>query len=90
MTLESEVVVHQARTPFEAEIIRALLEDAGISVRVTGSEAMDEFSISQRQMNLSNVEVRVLADRVDEAKKIIEAARDLGASLEDSDVEDSL
>ncbi|MEQ8765718.1 MAG: DUF2007 domain-containing protein [Planctomycetota bacterium] len=89
MSTNEEVVIHRARTPFEAKILQALLEDAGIPVRVSGTEAMDEFSISQRGMNLTNVEVRVLADRAQDAQEIIDAAREAGTSLEDPTVEDS-
>lgn len=80
MAATDTVVVHQARTPFEAQIVAGLLRQAGIPAQIEGSNALDEFTMSQRMMNLDSIEVRVPTDYLEEARERIEAAREAGRS----------
>jgi hypothetical protein len=80
------VAFHRARSAWEAQIIAAVLADAGIPAFVAGGLLTDEFAMSQRLMNLQNVEIQVPYDRVDDARDALAAARDAGKML-DEDIE---
>jgi hypothetical protein len=79
------VVFHRARSPFEARIVVAVLEDAGIPAFVPGGLLTDEFAMSQRLMNVQSVEVHVPGDRLDEARDALAAAKASGEALEAED-----
>ena len=68
---ETMVVLHQARTPVEAEILAALLRGQGIAVLIQGGQLNDQFAVSQRFMNLQGVKLLVHPDRLEEAQKIL-------------------
>lgn len=77
---------HQARSPWDARIIAAIMADAGIPAFVAGGLLTDEFAMSQQLMNLQGVQVRVPRDRLEEAQAALAAAREAGKQLsEDSD-----
>ncbi len=79
---ESFVEFRQARTPFEAKVIAAVLQDAEIPVLVPGGGMLaDEFAVSQRLMNQQGVSVRVPADRVADAEAALAAAKRSGEQL---------
>ncbi|MHC5063369.1 MAG: putative signal transducing protein [Planctomycetota bacterium] len=80
------VEFHQARNPWEAQIILAIMEDAGIPAFIPGGLLTDEFAMSQQLMNLTAVKIRVPADRLEDAQAALAAAREAGEMLnEDSD-----
>lgn len=80
------VEFHQARNPWDARIIVAIMEDAGIPAFIPGGLLTDEFAMSQQLMNLTAVKVRVPADRLEDAQAALAAARAAGEMLsEDSD-----
>lgn len=72
------VVVHIARTPYEAEIVCALLRDAGIPPLSASSEGWDGFSLARKMMN-ADLEIRVAASQAEEARRVIEEAREQGS-----------
>jgi hypothetical protein len=72
-----------ARTPAEAQVVTALLRAAGIPVYVGGRRLADEFAVTQAAMGLSQVDVQVPADRLEEAKALLEQARRQGKGGED-------
>lgn len=71
-----------ARTPFEARVIAAVLESAGIPTVLPDGMLADEFASSQRLMNLQNVRVLVPRARLAEAEEVLKEARRIGAELE--------
>jgi len=80
------VEFHRARSPWDARIVAAIMEDAGIPAFVGDSLLTDEFAMSQQLMNLQDVCVRVPSDRVFEARTALAAAHKAGEMLnEDSD-----
>jgi hypothetical protein len=81
------VVFREARNPFEARIIAAVLEDAGIPVFVAGGMLADEFALSQRMMNLQSVAVQVPKDRLADAEQALAAARAGGEALVQDEVD---
>lgn len=64
-----------AKTPAEAQVVAALLRAAGIPVYVGGRLLADEFAVTQAAMGLAQVAVQVPADRLAEAKALLEQAR---------------
>lgn len=76
------VDLHVAKTPFEAEVIAGVLRDAGIPVYVAGEELNDEWALSQRLMNLQGVVVTVPRDRVEEARQVLDEAREAGRMMD--------
>lgn len=70
-----------ARTPFEARVIAAVLESAGIPTVLPDGMLADEFASSQRLMNLQNVRVLVPRARLAEAEEVLKEARRIGAEI---------
>ncbi|MEM7201567.1 MAG: DUF2007 domain-containing protein [Planctomycetota bacterium] len=79
----------RAQSPFEARVIAAVLDDAQIQSFIAGELLNDEFAMSQRLMGLQAVKVQVRADRLEDARAALAAAKATGAAMaEDGDVED--
>ena len=79
MPEDSEIaILEKAHTPMEATVITAVLRAAGIPAYVNGTLLQDEFAVIQRLLNLGAVEVQVPRDRLEEARAILEAAREAG------------
>lgn len=72
-----------ARTPFEARVIAAVLEAAGIPASTPDGLLADEFATSQRLMNLQNVRVLVPRARLADAEAALREARAVGEGLDD-------
>lgn len=66
-------VVKVASNPEQAKIYVAMLAAEGIPAFTDGATP-DEFSMSQRMMNLSNVKVMVPTDAAERAKEILQPA----------------
>lgn len=67
-----------ARTPFEAQVLLTVLENAGIPAHVSGLLCPDEFAITQLTMGARTVEIAVPRDRQQDAMAAIAAAREQG------------
>lgn len=67
-------VVRIAKSVFDAQVMAGVLRAAGIPVYVGGASLNDEFAVSQRLVNLSQVELQVPTDRVDDAKRALAEA----------------
>lgn len=82
------VVVKKARNVFEAELLASILESEGIPAFVDGRFLQDEFAMPKKMLGLGHgVQVRVRKEQLEEAKKILEMARESGKSLEETDDE---
>ncbi len=68
------VLLQHATTPDHANLLRALLQGAGIPAHVDGTLLADEFAISQRMMNQQGVKVLVPHDRLAEARDVVASA----------------
>lgn len=64
-------VVKVASTPDQARIYVAMLEAAGIPAFVDGNSSADEFAMSQRLLNVSNVRVLVPTEAVERALDVL-------------------
>jgi hypothetical protein len=71
MSEPTSVVVKVAATPDEAKVYAARLQAEGIPAFVDPDAAADEFAITQRLMNLTNVRVMVPASDLERAKEIL-------------------
>jgi ribosomal protein L12E/L44/L45/RPP1/RPP2 len=79
------ILFHTARNAIEAQIIRTLLEAAGIPVHIPGVHLTDEFATTRQATGLSAVEIHVPRARLAEAAAALREARDAGTALpEDS------
>jgi hypothetical protein len=65
----------RARSPAEAQVVAALLRAAGIPFYIEGRLLQDEFALSQALMGLTRARVEVPADRLQEARALLEQAR---------------
>ncbi len=77
------VPFHTARTPFEARVIVAVLEDAGIPAYVAGGALTDEFALSQQLLNVQGVCVQVRRPDLAAATAALAAAKRTGAALDE-------
>lgn len=76
---EDEIVTLMvARSTMEAQVVRSVLEGAGIPVHVPGAELRDEWGASQQALGRLGTEVRVPRERLEEARRVLEAARSAG------------
>lgn len=82
---EPEIVTLSAHTPFEAQLVATILQDAGIPAYVSGQMLTDPVAISQELMNVAEVEIQVPADRLEEARRLLEDARRAGKLLDRPD-----
>lgn len=83
------VEFRMAKSPFEAKIIAAVLDDAGIPAFVASGMLADEFALSQRMMNLQGVKVQVAEENLEKAEEALAAAKRSGEELmNDVDVGD--
>ena len=64
-------VVKVASTPDQAKIYVAMLEAEGIPAFVDGNSSADEFAMSQRMLNVSNVRVQVPTEAAERALEIL-------------------
>lgn len=64
-------IIAVASTPALAKIYVAVLRSEGIPAFVDGDSAADEFAMSQRMMNVSNVRVMVPTDAAKRAEEIL-------------------
>lgn len=76
------VVVETAKSPFEAQVIAAVLRGAGVPVYIGGSMLTDEFAASQRLMGLGGVRVQVPSDQLENARQALVEARDAGVDID--------
>ena len=78
------VVLDTARTRGEAEVILAILRGAGIPAHTKGGgpHFVDEFTAAQQAMNLVGVKIEVAADHAEDARRVLQEARDAGKFLE--------
>ena len=83
------VDLHNAKTPFEAQVIAGVLRDAQIEVYVASGLLTDEFAVSQRLMNLQGVAIRVRREDLDRANEALEAARAAGRQFDEEPPEGS-
>ncbi|MBK8975076.1 MAG: hypothetical protein IPM29_04065 [Planctomycetes bacterium] len=78
------VVLRVARSGFEARVIGAVLEDAGIPHQSDGGDLRtDEFAMAQKLMNAAGSTVRVPARLREAAERALAAAREAAELLED-------
>jgi len=83
------VEFRMAKSPFEAKIIAAVLDDAGIPAFVASGMLADEFALSQRMMNLQGVKVQVAEENLEKAEAALAAAKRSGEELlKDVDTDD--
>ena len=75
------IVVATPATSFEAKVVVAVLESAGIPTYGPTGLLMDEFAISQALMNVGT-QVRVRATDRARAERALAAARQAGEDLE--------
>ena len=88
MTEERPLAPIHARTAFEARILLAILDDAGIPAFGEGSGALqDEFALSQRLMNTGGVRIFVEEARLEDAQAAIATAREAGKAMDAEDHE---
>ncbi len=81
-------VVKKARNVLEAELLAGILESEGIPAFVDGRFLQDEFAMPKKMLGLDHgVRVRVRKEHLEEAKKILELARESGKSLDEGDGE---
>ena len=78
-------VLVRARTGQEAQVILGVLQANGIPARVSGSELQDEFAMSQKAMNLGGVDILVPRASLDDAQRILAAARTAGEAMDGGD-----
>ncbi len=78
------VVVETAKNPLEAQVIAAILRDAGVAVYVGGAMLADEFAASQRLMGIGGVSVQVMSDRLEEARQALVESRAAGAAMDEA------
>lgn len=71
--------------PTTAQIVKSILEDAGIPVYVQGENLTDEWAASRQVMNIMSVTVQVPSDRLEEARRVVEEARAAGEDLDEPD-----
>lgn len=64
-------VVKVASTPAQAKIYVSMLQAEGIPAFVDGDSAADEFAMSQRMLNVSNVRVMVPTEAAARAGEIL-------------------
>lgn len=84
MSDESQTVVLETfPNEFIAEVVVGILKDEGIAAFVRGANLSDPVASSQRA--LGNLAVRVFVDerRLEEARKVLTAARAAGHVLEE-------
>lgn len=72
------VVLTQAENAFRAQFLAGALEAEGIPTHVDGDHLADEFAMSQKMMGLIQVRVLVPAERVNEAREILETLHEAG------------
>jgi hypothetical protein len=63
---------------FIAEVLVGMLRDEGIAAFVQGEQLQDEFAFSQRLLGNLGTRVFVHPSRVEEARKVLAAARAAG------------
>ncbi len=84
MSSKEPAVVRTAKSPFEADVLVSILEQAGIPALRSGGMLTDEFAMTQQLMNVGGVEVRVPGDRLEEAMQVLKEADEAGLALDDS------
>lgn len=72
--------LYQASSLMEAEMIKGLLEGAGINAQIPGEEASDPFVTARETQG--DVTVEVPQASLDAARKVLEQARAEGKILE--------
>src|SRR5262245_302695 len=71
-------LLHQARTPAEAQGRGAMLRGAGSGARVRDDLRAAEFAVSQRLMNQVGVRILVPTAQLDDARAILAESRSIG------------
>ncbi len=77
-----------ANSPFEAKMIKAVLEGADIPCHVPGQELQDEFAMTQKLLGAVAVDVYVARDSVEDAHRALAEAKEAGESAAEDDDED--
>ncbi|HET6202506.1 MAG TPA: DUF2007 domain-containing protein [Planctomycetota bacterium] len=75
------VTLVRAPSPSAATVLLSILLAEGIPAYIAGTLLQDEFALSQRLMGLNAVEIQVPRNRLEEARKVLEAARQAGREL---------
>lgn len=84
MTDEPQVVTLEiAHSPFEAQVIVGVLQEANIPAYISGQVLTDEFAMSQALMNLAQVEIQVPRSKLGEARAVLAAARRSGEDMDE-------
>ena len=79
------VVLELFPNEFIAEVVVGMLKDEGIAAFVQGENLMDPVSASQKAVGNMTVRVHVAEDRLEEARKVLTAARAAGHIDEDDE-----
>ena len=82
---EEFVDLVSAKNASEAQLIRAVLESAGIPARTEGDHLADEWAASQRLMGQLGTTVRVPAHQLDAARAALAEARQAASDTPDFD-----
>ena len=79
-------VVKKARNALEAELLASILESEGIPAFVDGRYLQDEFAMPKKILGFDYfVKVRVRKEHLEEARRILELARESGKAMEEAD-----
>ena len=79
-------VVKKARNVLEAELLAGILESEGIPAFVDGRFFQDEFAMPKKLLGLDyRIKVRVRKEHLEEARRILELARESGKAMEEAD-----
>ena len=86
MTDDGEmVVVLEARTPFEAQAVAAILRSEGILVHIDGELLQDEMASARAAFGQNATVVKVPPHSLERAHEAIAAAKLAGKALDQSD-----
>ncbi|MGH7149628.1 MAG: hypothetical protein ACREIU_02960 [Planctomycetota bacterium] len=75
------VTLLRAPSAAAATVLLSILLGEGIPAYVAGELLQDEFALSQRLMGLNAVDIQVPRDRLEEARMVLQAAREAGREL---------
>lgn len=81
---QEPVVIHVASSLAELEVVRSILEGAGINCLSEHGLRWDEFAKAAEAMNLVPLEITVSAKDAERARKLLAEARAEGAELSES------
>ena len=83
------VTLLTAKSPAEAEVVKGILEAAGIPAQLSGEFTTDDLAMSLQASGFVAVDVQVPSDRLEEARGLVEEAQSAGKEMEaQAEVED--